>query len=140
MNGTQTNNDSADRTQWARDVGHPKQIRRTLRTTFPNPKILALILCLLLGVEAAEALIALPPSSGTNVTEIDRLNIINASHQRDFYFCHARIDRLQVQVNQLETGFLIVAVLLGSTLGAVVVLMIRDRIRKRAATTSTITK
>jgi hypothetical protein len=41
------------------------------------------------------------------------------------------VDRLEQEVNRLETGFVIAAVLIGSTFSALIVLVARDRIRER---------
>lgn len=94
-------------------------------------KVLTLILYLLIGTEAALALMALPPVNDTNkLAEIYRANSINAAWQ-NYYYINGRVDRLEHEVNRLESGFTILTVLIGSALMAACVLATRDRIRER---------
>lgn len=99
-------------------------------------KFHVLVLSLFLGAQAALAVVALPPRDGTNDTaEIHRANAIQAA-LHNHYFINGRVARLEREVGRLETAVLILIVLIGSTLAAVTVLTIRDRLRQTAATTS----
>ena len=96
-------------------------------------KILVLILCLFLGPVAAQAVVALPAFGNTNelsrIHQDDSMNAIWQSH----YYCVGRIDRMEHELNQLEAGFVMLAVLLGSSLLSISLLAIRDQIQKQRA-------
>jgi hypothetical protein len=94
-------------------------------------KTLTLILCLLLGMKAAQAFVVIPPAAGTNeLAEIYRVSRINAALNNGYYYI-GRIDRLEQEVDRLEAGFLILAVLIGSSLASLCLLAARDSIRKQ---------
>jgi len=77
------------------------------------------------------SMVALPPAGGTNVlAEVERVNRINVEWA-SYYYNSGRIDRLEREINRVENGFVIVAVLIGSTFSALIVLFARDRIRER---------
>jgi hypothetical protein len=94
-------------------------------------KTLTLILCLLLETKATLAFVALPPGAGTNdLAEMYRVSSINAALNNGYYNI-GRIDRLEREVDRLEIGFLILAVLIGSSLASLCLLATRDQIRKQ---------
>ncbi len=94
-------------------------------------KITILISSLLLTAMTGLSMVALPLAGGTNeLAAIERANRINVEWA-NYYYRNGRVDRLEQEVNRLETGFAIVAVLIGSTLSALIVLVARDRILER---------
>ena len=101
-------------------------------------KTIILILYLLLTAMTGMSMVVLPPAGGTNgLAEMERANRINVEWQ-NYYIRNGRIDRLERQVDRLETGFLIVAVLIGSTFSALIALATRDRISDRKSIEKTV--
>jgi hypothetical protein len=93
-------------------------------------KTFIFVLCLLLKTKAALAVVMLPPAADTNqLAEIYRASSINAALNNGYY-CIGRMDRLSREVDRLECGFLIAAVLIGSTFMSLSLLAVRDRIRE----------
>jgi hypothetical protein len=94
-------------------------------------KITILIFSLFLTAMTGLSMVALLPAGGTNeLAAIERANRINVEWA-SYYYNNGRVDRLEHEVNRLETGFVIVAVLIGSTFSALIVLAARDQIRER---------
>jgi len=94
-------------------------------------KITILIFSLFLTAMTGLSMVALPPVGGTNeLAAIERANRINMEWA-NYYYRNGRVDRLEHEVNRLETGFVVVAILVGSTFSALIVLAARDQIRER---------
>ena len=92
-------------------------------------KIIILILYLFPAAMTGLSMAALAPAGGTNESAtINRPNRSEAKW-RDLYYRNGRLDRLEQEVNRLENGFTVVAVLIGSTFASLCVLAARDRIR-----------
>ncbi|MGA2248783.1 MAG: hypothetical protein ABSH48_27830 [Verrucomicrobiota bacterium] len=92
-------------------------------------KIVISNLYLYLTATTGLSVAALPPAWGTNeLAEINRMNKVISERQN--YYQISRIDRLQQVVNRLETGFVLVVILIGSTFASLPVLATRDRFSK----------
>jgi hypothetical protein len=75
--------------------------------------------------------VALSPGAGTNdLAAIYMANNANRAWQSCYYVI-GKVDRLEREVDILETGFVVLSGLLMSTVAAVCILTTRDRIRER---------
>jgi len=91
--------------------------------------IVNIALYLFLTAMTSLGMVAMPASGGANeISEINRVNQINSERQN--YYLKGRVDRLEQEVNGLETGLVIIAILTGSTFSSLFVLAARDRINK----------
>ena len=100
-------------------------------------KITILFSSLFLTAMTGISMVALSPAGGTNeLAAIERANRINAEWA-NYYYRNGRVDRLEHEVNRIETGFVIVAVLIGSTFSSLIVLAARDRLRERKSIPNT---
>ena len=81
----------------------------------------------------AFAFVPLPTAYGTNELAAARMAAdLNAAKQSCFYM-RGKLDRMEHEIDRLETGFLILSVVIGSAGAGVCLLAARDAIRSRRA-------
>jgi hypothetical protein len=94
-------------------------------------KILMCILILIVGAHPVSAVMVLPPTTATNTSPMPvKAAGMNGALQ-NYSFQNGRVDRLEREVDCVEDGFLILAVLVGSILASLCLLAIRDQLRRQ---------
>ena len=93
-------------------------------------KLVASMICLLLGTSVTFGAIPLPQTTDTNAfAAMYWANRANIASQNS-YLAYGRLIRLESEVNRLETAFVCLAIVVGSSLAAVCLLAARDQIRR----------
>ena len=98
-------------------------------------RALAIALILIALSAKAAATVMVPPPSGTNELAAWTLSRDLESTRQGYYFLNGKIQRLEREVERLESGFVLLSIILVSTGTAICVLALRDlrRVRRRHA-------
>lgn len=94
-------------------------------------KTIVLALLIVSSALSAPAVIALPPNIGTNDIALYSLGMrVNVMQQHNG-FMEGKVNRLETELNRVETGFLLLIILNVSTVAAICLLIARDKIKGR---------
>ena len=93
-------------------------------------KIVLLILCCVLGTKSARAMLPAPFIAETNQPAAYASRSLNEARQQSLFLA-GKMARLEHEMDRLEMGFLVLAVLEGSAGASVCLLAVRDLMSKR---------